>query len=96
MTRLDEMKIFATNHLNAPKDAELVLKAPDFWKSADDILWLISRVEKLEAALKFYADGRKVRSSDPYCSVWEGLERGEHPIEFGTRARSALSESETE
>ena len=61
---------------------------------------VMDKMQKLEAenarlrkALEFYADAKSIRSSDPYCVVWEGWSYSgydKRPIEIGTKAREAL------
>ena len=44
-------------------------------------------------ALEFYADAKRIQSSDPHCSVSEGWSYSgydKRPIEIGTKARDAL------
>ena len=55
--------------------------------------YLKSENARLREALEFYADAKSIRSSDPYCVVWEGWSYSGHdkrPIEIGTKAREAL------
>lgn len=73
MSRLDEIKKLLKGYDNLR-----------FWK-LEDVEWLIARVEKLEEALKFYADKDYYRCyGDEGCS-YIGNEAGE-------RAREALEE----
>jgi hypothetical protein len=55
--------------------------------------YLKSENSRLRKALEFYADAKSIRSSDPYCVVWEGWRYSgydKRPIEIGTKAREAL------
>lgn len=79
MTRLDEIK------------AKYDLPIPGFPLMSNDFAWLIRRVEKLEAALKFYS----VESEQiDFCDLTECEFFDDSWHRFGTRAAKALAEED--